>query len=67
MKEIYSFRSPLLKMRKCNSLIILSKASCKSISISRSLKVLSVVTMVLVALVGNVLVILSVVLNKSMR
>ena len=67
MKEIYSFRSPLLKMRKCNSLIILSEAFCKSISFSRSLKVLSVVTMVLVALVGNVLVILSVVLNKSMR
>ena len=54
-------------MRKCNSLIILSKASCKLISFPRSLKVLSVVTMVLIALVGNVLVILSVVLNKSMR
>ena len=54
-------------MRKCNSLIICYKASCKSISFSRSLKVLSVVTMVLIALVGNVLVILSVVLNKSMR
>ena len=54
-------------MRKCNSLIILSMESCKPISFSRSLKVLSVVTMVLIALVGNVLVILSVVLNKSMR
>ena len=54
-------------MRKCNSLIILSMASCKLICFSRSLKVLSVVTMVLIALVGNVLVILSVVLNKSMR